>query len=806
MPTDARYSLRSLLRTPAYSAIVILTLAAGIGANTAFFSVVNMVLLHPFPYKEPDRVAMVWQSNLRAGPRVSVSWQTFHDWRAQNHVFEEMAAFEILHSNLSRLDRPEEISLARATPELFPLLGIQAEIGRVFLPVDESREGNQVALITAGFAQRHFPQGENPLGRALSLDGQEFSVVGVLPPSFHLPALFEGTSYDHPDIWIPLQAPTAADPPEAIHGRRLLVATRLNPGMTAERAKLEMEAVNRRMAADDPTLNGWGVSVFPISVENIEPAFQTSLYLQWITLGLVLAMSCANISNLALVRWSNKRKELAVMFALGASRARVVSRMLMESVLLAAAGGILGIFVARLGTRMITAIHPNEINQIDQIRVNSGSIAYALLLTAIAVACFGLFPALWSTRRSDLMICLKGGKAVGPSFSRIFSRQLLIGVEVALAMALAVGATLLTRSFQNVLSAEAGFRSAGVLTAHLSLPKEVYGSSEKRLDFFRRLMQTLQSQPGVRSAGLIDSMPLLSLTWTRYEIEGRPVRRPADAPIADFADATPEFFDTLSIPLKSGRLFTKTEKDVVLVNETLARALWPTGSPIGQHLRRITPGGNFSWSTVIGVVGDFRQFNMETAARPELIWPAEQAMSMTVLARASSGMDAGALAPSMLQAVWSIDKDQPVAEVQTFDEVVQHSLSQRRFDTFMIVVFGALGVLLAALGIYGVVSYLAATRTRETGVRYALGATRMQVFRALIKPSFFASLTGIALGAGLSLLLGNALKSLLYGVAAFSPLICFSMAAMILAIVLVSSALAAWKSARVNPLTLLRHE
>jgi putative ABC transport system permease protein len=377
-------------------------------------------------------------------------------------------------------------------------------------------------------------------------------------------------------------------------------------------------------------------------------------------------------------------------------------------------------------------------------------------------------------------------------------------VEIALALALAISATLLTKSFQNVLSADAGFRSAGVLTAHVSLPKQTYATEQERLAFFRKLAVDLQSEPGVQTAGSIDYMPLVALGSTALEIEGRPAPRPADAPVADLAHATPEFFEALSIRVQSGRLFTKDEKNVVVINQALARLQWPGVDPLGQHIRRIFPEG--PWCTVIGVVGDFRQFNMETPARPEIIWPAEQGQRMTIVARAANGTEASSLAAGVRRAVWSIDKDQPIADVEALDEIVRRSLSQRRFDMLLVNIFAALGVGLATVGIYGVISYQAASRTRETGVRYALGATRAQVFRSLLLPSLPVGIVGIAAGAGCSLLLTRALGGLLVGVKSFDAITYSIMAAAVLVVIIAASGLAAWRGARVDPLKLLRYE
>jgi len=806
---DIRSSLRNLARTPAYAISVVLALVLGIGTNTAFFSIINTVVLNPFPYRDPDRLVMVWESNpalgALTGPRAAVSWQTFDDWRRQNESFECMAAFQVFKTILGGLEKPEELSAAYASSDFFPLLGIQTQLGRVFSPEDMVAGTSQVAVVSAGFASRHFSKGENPVGHSLILDGKPSVIVGVLPASFHLLALYAGINEPKPDIWVPLQAMTAHDPATARQQRRLFVAARIKTGVALDRARGEMVELTRRLAQQDSTLEGFGVNVFPFTVENIELDFKTALYLQWAALALILLMACANVANLTLVRWNARQKEIAVMLALGASRKRLLSRMVMESGLLACAGWLLGLSAAYLGIRVVVAIRPSEIYEIDRIAIDLRAAGYAVLLTALVTVLVGLVPSLLATRRLDLVTALKAsGSAKLSRRSTFIPRQLLISMEIAVALALAVSATLLTRSFQNVLAADAGFHTAGVETAHVSLPKQTYATEQERLAFFRKLAVALQSEPGVQMAGFIDYMPLVALNQTSLEVDGRPAPRPSDAPMADFANATPEFFEALSIRVKTGRLFTKDEKNVVVINQALARRLWADQDPLGQHIRRISPEG--PWCTVIGVVADFRQFNMETPARPEIIWPAEQAPRMTIVLRATKGTEAGSLGIAVRRAVWSIDKNQPVADVETLDEIVKRSLSQRRFDMLLVNIFAALGVGLAAIGIYGVISYQAASRTRETGVRYALGATRGQVFRSLLFPSLPVGVAGIAVGAGCSLLLTRALGGLLFGVKSFDALTYSTMAAAVLIIVIASSGLAAWKGARVDPLTLLRYE
>lgn len=803
---DYRSSLRSLARTPGYSVSVVVTLLLGIGANTAFFSIMNTVVLNPLPYREPGRLVMVWESNpamgALVGPRFWVSWQTFHEWRRQNQVFEGIAALTWLNANCSGVDKPEELRVGRATAEFFPMLGVQAQIGRLFLPQDEIAGNGHVALLSAGFAASHFSKDSNPIGRSLILDGESYLVAGVLPTSFHLPALYGGVNEFKADVWIPLPAMSAHDPPELRTQRRLFVMARLKAGVSPETARGQIVELTRRLEQQDPTLKGWGVNVFPFEVENIEPDFRTALYLQWAALAAVLLMACANIANLTLVRWNARQKDIAVMLALGASRRRVLGKIIIESGILAGSGWLLGLLAAYMGVRGVIAIRPSEIYEIDRISVDPKAVIYALLLSLLVTMLIGLVPGLLVTRRKDLVSALKNVAQVRRG--RLLPRQILVSVEIAMAMALAISATLLARSFRNVLAADAGFRPGGVLTAHISLLRQRYSTEQVRLDFFRKLTTALQSEGAIRTAGLIDYMPLVGLTFTPFEIEERPIARPADAPVADTANATPEFFEALSIHIKSGRLFTRTEKNVVVINETLARQLWPSQDPVGQHIRRLSPEG--PWSTVVGVCADFRQFNMETAARPEMIWPAEQAQRMTIVARAANGTDASSLASIVQRAVWSIDKDQPVADVETLDEIVKRSLSQRRFDTLLINIFAVLGVGLAVIGIYGIISYQAARHKKETGVRYALGASRVQVFRALALPSVPVAIVGIAVGLGGAFLLARIMGGLLFGVKSFDFLTYSLMAFAVMLLVIAASGLGAWKGARVDPLALLRYE
>ncbi|HEV2988346.1 MAG TPA: ABC transporter permease, partial [Candidatus Angelobacter sp.] len=365
---DLRSSLRSLARTPTYTISVVLALLLGIGANTAFFSIMNTVVLNPFPYQDPDRLVMVWESNpalgALIGPRVAVSWQTFKDWRNQNHVFERIGGFQLFKTNLSGLEKPEELSAGYASSDFFPLLGVKAHLGRVFLPEDEVSGKGQVAVVTSGFASRHFSKGDNPVGHSLVLDGKPTVIVGVLPASFHLPALYAGINEPKPDIWVSLQAMTARDPIAARQQRRFFVAARLKAGVSVEQARGEMLELTHRLAQQDSTLEGFAVNVFPFQVENIEPDFRTALLLQWAALALILMMACATVANLALLRWNAREKEAAVMLALGGNRKRLVSRMVTESGLLVGAAWLLGLLAAYLGIRVVVAIRPSEIYEI----------------------------------------------------------------------------------------------------------------------------------------------------------------------------------------------------------------------------------------------------------------------------------------------------------------------------------------------------------------------------------------------------------------------------------------------------------
>lgn len=803
---DVRASFRGLVRTPSYAVSVVLTLFLGIGANTGFFSIMNTVLLNPLPYRDPGRLAMVWESNpafgALVGPRAPVSWQTFDDWRQGNQVFDRMAAFDWLKANLTGIDRPEELTVGRATADFFPMLGVRTQLGRLLLSEDEIAGANPVALLSAGFAATHFAKGDNPLGRSFRLDGQSYVVVGVLPSSFHMPALYAGINEVKPDVWLALPAMSAHDPQEARTQRRLKVAARLKTGVSVEMAASQMQELTRHLEQQDPTLKGWGVNVFPFEVENIEPDFRTALYLQWSALGVILLMACGNVANLTLVRWRARQKEIAVRLALGASRKRVLGRLMIESGLLAGIGWLLGLLAAYLAVRVVVAIRPSEIYEIDRISIDPRAASYGFILALVVVVLIGLIPGLAATGNKDLVSALKNAAQFRRGW--LLPRQFLIGLEIAMALAFAIAATLLAKSFWNVLNAEAGFRSTGVLTAHISLPKQAYSTEEARLDFFRKVQAALESEPGIRTAGLIDFMPLVGITYTPFEIEGRPIPKPSDAPVADAANATPEFFDVLSVRINSGRLFTRAEKNVVIINEALARRQWPGQDPIGQHIRRLSPQG--PWATIIGVCADFRQFNMETPPRPEMIWPAEQAQRMTVVAKAASGTDANALAPSVQRAVWSIDKNQPLADIETLDEIMNRSLSQRRFDALLVNILAVLGVGLAAIGIYGVISYQASNRRRETGVRYALGASRGQVFYSLAIPSMLVAILGITAGLCCSFLLARLLGGLLFGVKAFDALVYCALAVGVLVLIFLASGLAAWRGTRVDPLMLLRCE
>ncbi|HEY6252481.1 MAG TPA: ABC transporter permease [Candidatus Angelobacter sp.] len=809
------YALRALLRAPVFSAVVILILVLGIAANTTIFALVDELLLNPFPYRDPQQLVMVWQSNPALGgitaKRVPAASVDFDAWRAQNNSFEAMEAFQInVRFNLTGRNIPEHLNAARATPGFFQMLGESPVLGRAFVSGDDAPGANPIVILTYTFWNNHFG-GNSPLDEKLLLDGIPYTIIGVLPRNFHLPALFEGIGEYKPDIWVPLPAVSSKDNPQLAKARRLGVCARLKPGVTLAQATADMAAIAERRAKDDPEFDrGYGVSVFPLKVENTDPDLRHELTLFTLAAVFVLFLACTSLAGLMLIRTAERARNTAVMAALGAGRWALMGPILCESLILAVTAGIFGFLASFAGIRLIAALKPSDIHAPERLAINWHAFLIAICISVLTALMFGLLPA-WLTANSNLSHALKSSPTGSRGQRRAFARSALVAIQIAVSVVLAIAATLLLRSLQRVLAIDPGFRVERVLTAHLGLPPRRYASVQDRARFCQELLRRLRSLPGVDSAALVDNLPMDAIRYTSFEIEGHAISQRSAAPSADDARVTPDFFRAMNIPLRQGRLFTEEDAEMnpaktVILNETLARQWWPNQNPVGSHIRPLPISGPpGEWQTVVGVVGDFRQFNPETAARPELLWPANALSGMTVVLRASDASPVG-FSSVLEKTVWSIDHDQPLSDVQTLGQIVGDHNSQRKFNTLTLGGFASLSIVLMLAGIYGLISSFISAHKRDIGVRFALGAPRGKVCLSLMRPALAPVITGIAAGVALSFLAQKILASVLFQVSPLDPTTYIASAIALLLIMLLTSVAATLRAARIDPASVLRDE
>jgi predicted permease len=802
---DIRFGFRTLLRSPATSAVALLTLALGIGANTAIFSVVNGVLLQPLDFKDPDELVRIWESSPGRGfPRFSTSPPNFEDWRLQNQVFEGMFASNLGSYNLTGGDRPESIPGAQVTPEFLSVLGVEPMLGRGILPEEGKPGGARVVVLSHGLWQRRFGSDPNVLSQRIQLDGESYAVIGVMPEGFDFPAKRE--------IWVPLVWDFA---PEMRGAHFLLTIGRLKDGVTMEQALSEMKTIASRLERQYPESNtGWTVTTMRLSdviVEGVRPA----LLLLLAAVGFVLLIACANVANLLLARLASREREIAVRAALGAGRNRLVRQMLTESLVLFLVGGLLGLLFAALVNRVLLSLYSSGLPRENEVGLDGQVLLFTLALSLLTGLVFGLVPALSATSGRLYSALKEGGRAVAGGARGKLIRNILVLGEVAIALVLLVGAGLLLRSFARLRAVDPGFRPAGVLSAQLVLPEQKYGEPERQVAFTRELLERLRAIPGVKSADTTFPLPLGGNGFVlSFAVEGRPEPRPGEVPNANVRLVTPDFFQTMGTRLLQGRVFTPQDGPeavpVVIVNQTLAEKIWPGENPIGK---RITyddlDDPELKWRQVVGVVADIRHGTLEQDSGSDVYWPQLQSPvggELSVLLRTEG--DPLRLAGSLREVVSAIDPDLPINHVRTMEDVVAESLSNSRFQTVLLGIFAGVALLLAAIGVYGVISYSVAQRTHEIGIRMALGARREEVLRLVIRQGMTLVLAGVAVGLVLALLLSwwlsERVASYLYGGQAFDPLILVTVPLVLLAVALLANWLPARRATLVDPLVALR--
>ena len=805
---DVRYEFRMLLRKPGFAAVALLTLALGIGANTAIFSLVNAVLLRPLPFAEPNRLALIKESLPKLGwLDLSVSAAEFLDYRDGNRVFEEIAAFTDQSLNLTGQGEPERVQAARVSASLFSLLGVQPQRGRTF-SIDEDRLGNErVVILSHGLWQRHFGPDENVVGKVVRLDDKPFTVVGVMPPRFQFP--YAWTTFSKPaELWIPL---ALTDQEKKIRGSDFQygVIGRLKPGVPIEQAQADIESVAATVHEQYPNIYG-DVQVIP-SVANVkDDAVKKVNKFLWILLGavgLVLLIACANLANLLLARAVTRQKEMAIRSALGASSLRISRQLLTESMLLGLFGGALGLLVAAWAMDLLVRFGPRDVPRLSEVRLDGKVLGFTLLVSILTGMLFGLAPILQSSRLNLNEILKDAGGRASRSGGAGRLRNMLVVFETASALVLLIGAALLINSFIRLLRVPPGFDPDGVVIAQTALPASRYQKTAQLKTTQRQILDRLAAQAGVHAVGVTTNLPLVGDRGIGFAIEGDPAETVNTAYNAWVSN---DYFPALGIQLRSGRSFTDDDREdtqpVVVVNETMQRRYWPEGDVLGKRIK--WGGWGDAWLTIVGVVTDVKVSTLEAETKPAIYTPIFQmprARSNVIYVVRSSGDAAGVIA-AIRREIRAVDSELPVYDIRTMNQVIADSVSERRFMMLLLFSFAVAALLLAAIGLYGVMSYAVTERTREIGIRMALGAARRDVLMLVVGRGMLLALLGIALGLGGAFALTRVMKSLLFEISATDPLTFTGVAVVLTAVAFVACWIPARRATAMDPMIVLRYE
>ena len=805
---DVRYALRNLRKRPVFSLIVVFTLALGIGANTAIFSVVDAVLLAPLPYGEPDNLVVLWAKNEKQNvTQQPVSYPNIVDLKQANDVFEHLSAIRGESFSLTDRDEPERVTGVRVSTDILTLLGTTPVLGRNFVPEEEQPAKAAVALVSHGLWQRRYSGDPRLIGQAIIIDGKSYTVIGILPEWLKQPGITLG-NLSGPDVWIPV-VPAASEQNRNFANMRMLA--RLKPGLTLAQAKTEVDALGARLERQYPDSNTnlrFGVVGLR---EQLTGRVNKALWILLGVVGCVLLIACANVANLLLARAASRQSEIAVRSALGATRPQLIRELLTECVVLSLTGGLLGLSLAYLGVTLMTSLSSGGIPRADEIGISGEVLVFTLLVSLLTGVAFGIVPAFQSSR-SQLAEDLKEAKK-GASVSVRHRRSLdgLVVVEIALALVLVAGAGLMTRSFRSVLRIDAGFDPHNVLTFSAALPLATYKDQQQHVQFFERALAKIQALPGVQAAAGTFRVPIAGFATVIFTVQGKPVPT-GQAPIADYRTITVGYFQAMGIRLLKGREFTDRDRadtpDAVIVNEELARRFWPGEDPIGKRLQ---VGTEFMrWREVIGVVGNAKLSGLEANIDPAIYvpfpqnsWPNALRNSFIVLRTAT---DPKSLVPAIRRELRSVDPTFPITQIRTMDEIVGDSLSQRRFNTVLLGLFAFLAVALAGVGIYGVMSYGVSQRTREMGIRVALGARQSDITKLVTSTGARLAALGIAIGIVAAAISSRLISSLLFGLTATDPMTFVLTAVLLGAVTLLASYIPSRRAARTDPISALRYD
>ena len=813
---DVKYAIRNLGRARSFAALVIVTLALGIGANTAIFSIVNAVVLRPLSY--PDSQALVRiTSALRAlgADDTGVAAQELFDYQDLSDVFSGVAGLYPVNANVTGGVEPERVEVLLVSANYFSILKAQPQFGRVFGPEDDGPGIPEVVIVSDGYWRRRLGADPNAVGKTLMVDGDPFVLVGVMPPGFRHPGWTPQTEVD---MWSPagFRAMPFGEPNRS---RRFLAGAlaRLKPGVTIEQAQARLDAygvdVRQRFPLDYPDRNGWNPRV--VSVQNdVVGGVETPMLILLAAVGLVLLIVCANVAHLVLARAAERQQEMAIRQALGASAGRLTRQLLTESAMLATAGAALGLLIAAWGMQALIAIAPSRVPRLAEVRMDWSAIAVTAALAGITTLIFGLVPA-WQTRRLNTFALVKeGGQGRSASARRANARNVLVSAEVALAMVLLVGAGLLIRSVGELLDVPLGFKTDHLLTSRIWLPRPndtangIYLAPEKRVEFYRETLRRVGTLPGVERAAMSTQVPMGG--WRApvfYEVEGRDLAGQNVRPVIQQFQVSPSYFETLGIPVVRGRAFSDLDRagaePVIMISESAARSIWGEEEPVGKRVR-LSPQA--PWMTVIGVAGDVRNRRLDETPSPILYRSLDQSSDLALALLVRTRGESPGLAEAIAREVRAVDPALPLYAVRTMEDLVSGAVAQRRFLMRILVLFGAAAIGLALLGIYGVISYSVSQRTREIGIRMAIGAQQRDVSRMVVRQGLTLTALGAAVGFAGALALSQLIKSQLFGVQPSDPLTLVTVLVVMGLVAMAAAWLPARRAARVDPIIALRRE
>ncbi len=805
---DMRYGFRGLLKHPGFTAIVVITLALGIGASTAIFSVVNSVLLRRLPYRTSERIVAIQELN-PDGKRIQVTAANFLDWRAQNTVFEHLAAIKTTTANLALSDHAERIDLAQTSANFFDVFGIGPQLGRLFISADEQAGHQPVVVVSDVLWRRRFGADPTLVGKPITLDDINYTVVGIAPAGFQYP--------DKTELWLPplKLAPELNDRMDVTQQRGmgyLAAVALLKPGVSLAQAASEMETITSRLRQQYPATNNRRFNRVVSLHNHLIGETNTMLWLLFGAVMFVLLIACANVANLLLANAASRQKEMAIRAALGASRIRVIRQLMTESAILALAGGAVGLAFSVWGVALITKLLPWDFPRLQEIRIDWRVLGFTLATSMLTGFLFGLAPALHISKTDVQEAIKESSRGVSGSARRSRFRYALIVAEVALSVVLLAGAGLLFRSFMELHSVNTGFNSQQVLTARLSPSGTNFRNDSDYIAFYQKVMNRVSNLPGVVEVGTINTLPLSKGPTTGFQIEGRPLTTPDKWPGANYRSVSPSYFRAMNIPLVQGRAFTEHDNQqsplTMIVNQALADHNFPGENPIGKRVNFGSSDSNrqLIWFEIVGVVANVRSLELKEEPSPELYFSSLQDPFQRTSLVIRSSVEPSVLTASIRQVVADVDKSVPVSDITTMEHIVSESVTQPRFNLFIVGVFGGIAMLLSAAGIYGVTAYTVTQRTHELGIRLALGAQVGDVLRMILGQGMAVISCGLLIGLGASFGLMRLMKGLLFGVSTTDPVTFITATLLLMLVALVACYVPARRATKVDPLEALRYE